>query len=53
MKQNPPLTVRLWRCNYCYRILGQEVQDGVAKHLSPHCTCGSPLGLSRVNAEDW
>jgi hypothetical protein len=53
MRRGEPLTVRLWRCNACYRILGQELEDGVPKHLPPQCGCGSVLGLSRVNAEDW
>jgi len=53
MTRGEPLTVRLWRCNGCDRILGQEVVDGVPKHLTPHCSCGSLLGVSRVNVKDW
>ena len=53
MTQGEPLTVRLWRCNGCDRIYGQEFKDGAFKHLPPHCDCGSPLGMSRVNVEDW
>ena len=53
MTRGEPLTVRLYRCNGCYRILGQEVVDGVPSELSPSCSCGSLLGVSRVNAEDW
>ena len=54
MIQKEPLTVRLYRCNGCYRILGQEIgEHGEHTHLFPVCGCGSPLGLSRVNVEDW
>jgi hypothetical protein len=48
-----PYTVRLWRCNGCHRILGQEIVDGVPTEAKPHCGCDSPLGVSRVYVERW
>lgn len=53
MTRGEPYTVRLWRCNGCQRILGQEIKDGVPAAIKPYCGCNSPLGVSRVNVEDW
>lgn len=54
MMRGAPLTVRLYRCNGCYRIYGQEIDErGKHLHLSPVCACGSPLGMEKVNVEDW
>ena len=52
MKQIEPITVRLWRCNNCHRILGQEVEDGKAVEPFPQCRCEAPLWLTPVKVED-
>jgi hypothetical protein len=48
-----PKKVQLWMCRGCHRIIGQEIVNGVTKWRPPHCTCGSPLGVKRVNIKEW
>ena len=55
MRRGEPLAVRLYRCNGCYRIYGQEIDErGNHVHLSPTCDCERyGLGMEKVNVKDW